>query len=154
MTAHAYLRWLQTQGERPSRHVQLDEERTDWLFQRRGLHQRRAPGTTCLSVLRAMKSPGDPARNDSKGCGGVMRVAPVGLFAWRSGQHRAQEDAFHLGAQLAALTHGHPTGSLTGGVLAVLILELTDGADLPEALVAAKACLRARAGHGETLRAL
>ncbi|MEW6488245.1 MAG: ADP-ribosylglycohydrolase family protein, partial [Thermodesulfobacteriota bacterium] len=42
----------------------------------------------------------------------------------------------------------------TGGVLAVLILELTDGADLPEALVAAKACLRARAGHGETLRAL
>ena len=30
-----------------------------------------------------MNSLGEPARNDSKGCGGVMRVAPVGLFAWR-----------------------------------------------------------------------
>lgn len=27
-----------------------------------------------------MKSPGEPDNNDSKGCGGVMHVAPVGLF--------------------------------------------------------------------------
>jgi hypothetical protein len=25
------------------------------------------------------------ARNDRKGCGGVMRVAPVGLFTWNEG---------------------------------------------------------------------
>lgn len=152
VTAHAYLRWLQTQGERPSRSIKLDAQETGWLFQQRGLHQRRAPGNTCLAALRAMKSFGDPARNDSKGCGGVMRMAPVGLFAWRA--KWPPEETFRLGTELAALTHGHPTGSLTAGVLAVLILALTGGAELPDALAAAKECLRTHRGHEETLRAL
>ena len=110
-----------------------------WLFQHRQLHSRRAPGNTCLSALRAMSYLGEPAHNDSKGCGGVMRVAPAGLFAWRLRQQESPRDAFRLGTELAALTHGHPTGALTGGVLAVLILALTDGASLPEALAAATA---------------
>ena len=101
-----------------------------------------------------MSSLGEPAHNDSKGCGGVMRVAPVGLFAWRLRQQESPRDAFRLGTELAALTHGHPTGALTGGVLAVLILALTDGASLPEALAASKAILRVETGHEETLRAI
>ena len=83
-----------------------------------------------------------------------MRVAPVGLFAWRLRQQETPQDAFRLGTELAALTHGHPTGALTGGVLAVLILALTDGASLPDALAVSKAILRAEAGHEETLRAI
>ncbi len=154
VTAHAYLRWLQTQGERPTCDIDFGTDETGWLFQQRELHSRRAPGNTCLAALRAMKSLGEPARNDSKGCGGVMRVAPVGLFAWRLRQQEAPQDAFRLGAELAALTHGHPTGALTGGVLAVLILALTDGASLPEALVVSKAILRSEPGHEETLRAI
>ncbi|MBK1619743.1 ADP-ribosylglycohydrolase family protein [Lamprobacter modestohalophilus] len=113
-----------------------------------------APGNTCLSALRAMNSLGEPARNDRKGCGGVMRVAPVGLFAWRLRQYESPQDTFRLGTELAALTHGHPTGALTGGVLAVLILALTDGASLREALAAAKPLLRAEPDHEETLRAI
>ena len=154
VTAHAYLRWLQTQGERPTCDIDFGTDETGWLFQQRELHGRRAPGNTCLAALRAMKSLGEPARNDSKGCGGVMRVAPVGLFAWRLRQQDSPHDAFRLGAELAALTHGHPTGALTGGVLAVLILALTDGASLPEALVVSKAILRSEPGHEETLRAI
>lgn len=154
VTAHAYLRWLQTQGERPACDIDFGTDETGWLFQQRQLHSRRAPGNTCLSALRAMSSLGEPARNESKGCGGVMRVAPVGLFGWRLRQQESPQDAFRLGTELAALTHGHPTGSLTGGMLAVLILALTDGASLPEALAAAKAILRAEAGHEETLRAI
>ena len=154
VTAHAYLRWLQTQGERPTCDIDFGTDETGWLFQQRELHSRRAPGNTCLAALRAMNSLGDPARNDSKGCGGVMRVAPVGLFAWRLRQYESPQDAFRLGTELAALTHGHPTGALTGGVLAVLILALTDGASLPEALAAAKSLLRAEPGHDETLRAI
>lgn len=154
VTAHAYLRWLQTQGERPTCDIDFGTDETGWLFQQRELHSRRAPGNTCLAALRAMKSLGEPARNDSKGCGGVMRVAPVGLFAWRLRQQDSPHDAFRLGAELAALTHGHPTGALTGGVLAVLILALTDGASLPEALVVSKAILRSEPGHEETLRAI
>ncbi len=154
VTAHAYLRWLQTQGERPTCDIDFGADEPGWLFRQRELHSRRAPGNTCLSALRAMSSLGEPARNDSKGCGGVMRVAPVGLFAWRLRQQESPQDAFRLGTELAALTHGHPIGALTGGVLAVLILALTDGASLPEALVASKAILQAEPGHEETLRAI
>jgi ADP-ribosylglycohydrolase len=154
VTAHAYLRWLQTQGERPTCDIDFGTDETGWLFQQRDLHSRRAPGNTCLAALRAMKSLGEPARNDSKGCGGVMRIAPVELFAWRLRQQDSPHDAFCLGTELAALTHGHPTGALTGGVLAVLILALTDGASLPEALVVSKAILRSESGHEETLRAI
>ncbi len=154
VTAHAYLRWLQTQGERPICDIDFGVDEPGWLFQQRQLHSCRAPGNTCLSALRAMSSLGEPARNDSKGCGGVMRVAPVGLFSWRLSQHESPQDAFRLGTELAALTHGHPTGALTGGVLAVLILALTDGASLADALTASKAILRDEPSHEETLRAI
>lgn len=52
------------------------------------------------------------------------------------------------------MTHGHPTGQLTAGVFAVLVLSLTDGATLTEALEVAKACLRQEPRHEETLRAI
>ena len=38
-----------------------------------------------------MKSLGDPAKNDSKGCGEGMRVALIGLFAWLGRQDAQQE---------------------------------------------------------------
>lgn len=154
VTAHAYLRWLQTQGERSNCNVDIGADNPGWLFQHPQLHHRRAPGNTCLAALRAMCSFGDPAQNDSKGCGGVMRVAPVGLFTWRLHQQESPQHAFQLGKELAALTHGHPTGVLTGGVLAVLIQALTGGASLPEALATAKPLLQKDVDHEETLRAI
>jgi ADP-ribosylglycohydrolase len=154
MTARAYLRWLHTQGEQAAYNIDFDGEGSGWLIQQQELHNRRAPGNTCLSALRSMTTPGDPARNDSKGCGGVMRTAPVGLFAWRLSNDYSPQDAFRLGMDIAAITHGHPTGILTGGVLAVLIMALTDGATLSESIAAAKACLRQEDQHEETLRAI
>lgn len=158
VTAHAYLRWLQTQGEEPQHDIMIGPSplgwEPGWLIQQRALHDRRAPGITCLLALREMPSLGARARNNSKGCGGVMRVAPVGLFGWHFRHDQAPEDVFRLGAELAALTHGHPTGQLTAGTLAILILSLTDGATLTEALENAKACLRQEPHHEETLRAI
>ena len=154
VTAHAYQRWLYTQGDRSACGANSDPNTPGWLFQQRELHHRRAPGNTCLSALRSMRAWGDPAENDRKGCGGVMRVAPVGLFHWSIRQHHSPQDTFRLGCELAALTHGHPTGQLTAGVLAVLIRELTDGASLPEALEVAKPMLREERDHHETLRAI
>ena len=151
VTAHAYLRWLQTQGEKPSCDLSLISDESGWLFQHRELHSRRAPGNTCLSALKAMPSLDEPARNNSKGCGGVMRVAPVGLFAWRLRAELSPKDAFRLGSELAGLTHGHPTGVLTAGVSAVLVMAITDGATLHDALATAKACLRTEPKHEETL---
>ena len=153
VTEFAYQRWLATQGIAPPDRVDLVRE-PGWLYQQRALHARRSPGNTCLSALRAMPTHDGFAQNDSKGCGGVMRVAPVGLFHWNLREHHSARDTFRLGCELAALTHGHPTGQLTAGVLAVLIRELADGVSLPEALDAAKPILREERGHHETLHAI
>jgi ADP-ribosylglycohydrolase len=157
VTAGAYVRWLRTQGE-TNKNISLGEGESGWLIQQEALHHRRAPGMTCLAALREMKVRGDPASNDSKGCGGVMRVAPVGLVFWErqvdEQQSQFPQQSFKIGCELAALTHGHPTGFLTGGVLAVLIQALVDGAALLDALTLAKTCLRASPAHEETLKAL
>jgi ADP-ribosylglycohydrolase len=151
-TAQAYLRWLRTQAEEPA--IEMAELDSGWLFRQRALHNRRGPGNTCLSALLAMESPGEFAHNDSKGCGGVMRSAPVGLFAWQPGPAQSSQHAFDLGAELTALTHGHPTGSLASGAAAVLVMMLADGAALSEAIAMAKAILREQPNHEETLRAI
>ena len=156
VTANAYLRWLHTQDESRFPDPDREDDESGWLIQQPDLHHRRAPGGTCLSALRAMKHPGERAQNDRKGCGGVMRVAPVGLYLWRRYWEppAAAENAFELGSELAAITHGHPTGHLSAGVLAVLVLALTDGASLREALDTAKAILREKDHHAETLASI
>jgi ADP-ribosylglycohydrolase len=153
--ARAYLRWLATQGTSPSPALlPAGDYETGRLFREEALHNQRAPGNTCLSALKAMRHLGDLAQNDSKGCGGVMRVAPVGLYFRHFRESQPLTVAFDLGCLMAAVTHGHPTGYLTGGALAVLVLALADGATLPEALAAAKSCLAEKPGHEETLTAL
>ncbi|MEH6585197.1 MAG: ADP-ribosylglycohydrolase family protein [Halioglobus sp.] len=148
VTAAAYQRWLLTQGN--SNHADLDciSPETGWLFTVRELHSQRAPGLTCLSALRDARELGMPAANDSKGCGGVMRVAPVGLFA------ETVQDSFKLGCELAALTHGHPTGWLAGGALAAMITAIRQGASLLEAINVALECLAQQSSHEETTAAV
>jgi len=93
----------------------------EWELTQRDPTARRYPGETCLSALRDGE-PGTPDSpiNDSKGCGGAMRVAPVGL---------AFEPvlAFEYGAETAALTHGHPSGWLAAGFLADVVSRLVRG---------------------------
>jgi ADP-ribosylglycohydrolase len=110
------------------------------------LRHRRAPGNTCLSAL-AGNAPGfiDLPVNNSKGCGGVMRVAPVGLVARRPSG---------LGIASAALTHGHPSGYLAAGAAADIIARLRVGQPLQAAAGAALESVTAWEGHGETVAAL
>jgi ADP-ribosylglycohydrolase len=83
--------------------------------------------------------------NDSKGCGGVVRVAPIGLAA----AHPAG-----LGIASAALTHGHPTGYLAAGAAAVMIARLRDGEPLRSAAEDAIAAVTQWEGYEETVAAL
>ncbi|MFI6674782.1 ADP-ribosylglycohydrolase family protein [Kribbella sp. NPDC050470] len=150
---HAYDRWLDTQELRsPS------GERDGWLQGEQWLYARRAPGNTCLSALRGARNGnakieqfGGQARNDSKGCGGVMRVAPFGLLPskWFD-----RDWVFDSAADAAGYTHGHPTGKLASGALAVIIRELCEGADLNAALDTTAAVLAQRPNHEETSTAL
>lgn len=149
--ANAYLRWLATQGYEC---LSIQADKDGWLFQQRELHSQRAPGMTCLSALRDYPGLPEIAGNDSKGCGGVMRVAPVGLFWWTFKQEVDVQRVFEDGCMCAGLSHGHPSGYLTGGVLAVVIFELLNGKSVADALSTAKTFLLAERGHEETLAAL
>jgi ADP-ribosylglycohydrolase len=143
----AYLRWLRTQGER-SEHPTFERTDEGWLLGVEALHSRRAPGSTCLSALRGdrMGSTGQPL-NFSKGCGGVMRIAPVGLA-------RAVGDPFAAGCEIAAITHGHPTGFLSAGFLALAIRESAAGTPLPAASEEALEELRRHPSHEECAAAV
>ncbi len=116
----AYQDWLLTQDrtfeevqrfERPAR-----EGGISWLLDVPELFAWRAPGNTCLSALREGRQYEDyvaAARNQSKGCGGIMRVAP--LAAKYHFPKIAELD--REGAQLAAITHGHSLGYMPAAVL-------------------------------------
>jgi len=155
VTSHSYISWLRTQGEINNKRLGSgDKKLSGWLIQHKELHNRRAPGNTCISALKAMQHYGEKSSNDSKGCGGVMRVAPAGLFLRRLHGASSPMDAFHMGAALTIITHGHPTGVLTAGFFSALINTLVDGARLTDALNAAKLCLRTQDHHEETLSAI
>lgn len=141
---HAYVRWLYTQGFESSASFRPPFD--GWLVGLEALHRRRAPGRTCVSALQAGTAGSrDKPINGSKGCGGVMRVAPVGLLA---------ANPFELGSETAALTHGHPTGYLAAGCLALLVRRLAGGETLAEALEVAREALRSQPHHEECTAAL
>jgi ADP-ribosylglycohydrolase len=151
-TAASYLRWLHTQGySNTSASRPMNE--TGWLITNRELFSRRAPGATCISALRRMT--GVVASNESKGCGGVMRVAPVGMFFshWIGDDGQVQR-TFQIANDIAGITHGHPRGQLTAGVFAVVVALLLRGTTLNEAIGIAKAELRKHDWHEETLAAI
>jgi ADP-ribosylglycohydrolase len=145
---HAYDRWLDTQTLR-----EPSGERDGWLQAEQWLYARRAPGNTCLSALSDARKGessipqfGAEAMNDSKGCGGVMRVAPFGLLPARY----PTEWIFDSAATAAGYTHGHPTGKLASGALAAIIHEICGGATLDAALDTAAALLAQHPNHEET----
>ncbi len=154
----AYQRWLYTQekmiASREYSHI-LDKSSPfpSRLLREQALFSRRAPGNTCLDALIQAKDYNygkfTNKINDSKGCGGVMRVAPAGLYF-----HRDSERAFRMAAEFAAITHTHHTGYLSAGALGAMIAELVNGADLNEAVDVAMYILKGYDGCMETYRAL
>jgi ADP-ribosylglycohydrolase len=85
--------------------------------------------------------------NQSKGCGGVMRIAPAGLASWIG-------DPFSAGSEIAAITHGHPTGFLAAGFQALAIREAAAGTPLRSACEEALEELRRHPGHEECAAAV
>jgi ADP-ribosylglycohydrolase len=117
----------------------------DWLKSQDDPYQQRAPGNTCLSALRSGSQGSVENRiNNSKGCGGVMRTAPIGLAF-------PPTKAFQIGMEAAALTHGHPSGYLSAGFLSGTIAYILDGTPLADSMQQNCVQLKTYQGHGETL---
>ena len=122
---HALLRWLETQGERG----QVTNLCGVGLVSDPRLHARRAPGMTCLSGLKASAHFGDKASNQSKGCGTIMRVTPIGLSL------RMHLD--DLANNTSLYTHGHETGRVAAMAFAHIIADVLEGKSLDDSVRAA-----------------
>ena len=126
----AYLDWLRTQNEDFDPSATYDGSQ---LLLYEELWHPRAPGNTCLSSLYGggygtIENP----VNKSKGCGGVMRVAPIGLM-----QDWSVEKCFDVAAMAAAITHGHTSGYVSAAAMGGMVRMLIDGIALSDAAEAA-----------------
>ena len=124
----AYLEWYYTQiGKRSGRHKDC------WIGDVPELNNRRAPGQTCITALQDILRGKDPY-NNSKGCGGIMRTAPVALYGavWRDtpegepleGRISSIKDVDMLSADAAEITHQHPLGWLSSALEAHVIYRI------------------------------
>lgn len=141
----ATLDWYLTQSPDPA-----NARYVGALGRSRVTQAQRAPGNTCLSAcaLGATGTPEVPI-NDSKGCGGVMRVAPIGLV-----RGYTVVQAFELGVRAAEQTHGHPEGWLPAGCMAAIVRGLVEGESLTEATAGAVRVLAGWPKSGRTLAAV
>ncbi|MBQ0922854.1 ADP-ribosylglycohydrolase family protein [Saccharopolyspora endophytica] len=154
---HAYQRWYHTQGPAwmnaggpYAQHLQRPD---GWLITNWALFASRAPGSTCMSALANFAQTGTFATpqhriNDSKGCGGVMRAAPVAVWS------NDPSEVFLVAVRTAALTHSHPSGFLSAGVLAVIVHQIIREVPLREAVRMARDLLTRWPQHEEQLHVL
>ena len=129
---NAYRDWFATQNCA----IDYRKWKTDsWLFKIPAMFQRQAPGITCLNALHNKGFDLDEPINNSKGCGGVMRTAPIGLFfdpeklyaeldTDKKNRNAVIEEIVQLGSNAAMLTHGHPLGYITSGAFVHLINQI------------------------------
>lgn len=110
---NAYLAWY---GHQVSKKVRISYDSE--LSTIDELNQRRAPGNTCLSALLSIYNGKDPM-NSSKGCGGIMRVAPIGLYGATHGW--SLQETAKLAGEVAELTHLHPLSTYSSAALAVIV---------------------------------
>lgn len=112
----SYIEWYQTQtGE-----IDYTQPHYNWIRDIKELHSMRAPGVTCMSALECLANKKEVI-NNSKGCGGIMRIAPIALFAGNP-DIEEQYEAYAKEAGKAAMhTHKHPLGYIPAAFLSLFI---------------------------------
>lgn len=114
----AYIEWYFTQMGKRKKGF-----RRCWVGDLPEMNVRRAPGNTCINSLHAIASGREPI-NNSKGCGGVMRVAPIALYmACKNHQERISE-AYMRAGEAAEITHQHPLGFVPAAFLSDIIYQI------------------------------
>lgn len=120
----AYIDWYYTQTV--NKVSERDDFHYTWLRDLPELAHHRAPGITCLNACESLLAHRD-VENNSKGCGGIMRVAPMGLFdasfkeSGGSGFYYKTVYLAEAGAHIARVTHLHPLGYLPAALMTLLL---------------------------------
>ena len=124
--AFCYKDWLRTQCEKYRPNI---DDAYSWLMNIPELYARRAPGNTCITAIQnGCNGTIDKPINQSKGCGGVMRVAPIGLYF---DPEKLDIDKIDMiGAEVAALTHGHELGYIPAAGLVHIVQLLSHNEDI------------------------
>lgn len=136
-----YQDWLETQFKHDQ--TELSHCPVSWLMEYPEMYASRAPGRTCLSALmRGIPGTLNEPINQSKGCGAVMRVAPL-AFASRN------EDIYLLAARNSALTHGHPMSILASAALVVILKHVFAGRDIAKSVILMRQELKSRFNYNE-----
>ena len=138
---YAYQDWYYTQTETFENHIGENDEdhflRFTWLGGIPELYARRAPGNTCMQAIREMIAKKTP-QNNSKGCGGVMRVAPWGLFCACHEIPYTIEKIDVAGGEIARVTHKHPLGWMPAMILTHILYRIAKDQNLESSDIATK----------------
>ena len=125
-----YVDWLHTQERSEPTHDcsdEIDHDIYSWLMNIPELYARRAPGSTCLSALKAIEKLEMP-NNDSCGCGGVMRTASLAILDYLHGYAGGEYKYCDMvAAEAARITHMHPLGFLPSAVLNDILMQILAG---------------------------
>lgn len=115
---HAYLDWLTTQIYEYEENIESTS-----LVNKECMFVNRAPGNTCISALDSMKmGTVENPINDSKGCGGVMRIAPIALYYAK--EKMSVKSIADLGVKASAITHGHEMSHIAAYFLTSVLVKL------------------------------
>ncbi|SDR13025.1 ADP-ribosylglycohydrolase family protein [Actinopolyspora saharensis] len=153
----ASQRWLYTQGvdwQWAVGELSVDHPAPDgWLVEEPELFAARSPGASVYAELEAFGERSGHADqsapvDNSTGCGALVRATPAAF--WSS----EPAEVFELGVRIATLTHGHPSGYLPAGALAVIVQQVVLGRGLDDGVWLALQVLETWQGHEDTTAAL
>ena len=120
-TWNCYQDWLETQFKQGK--SELSHRPISWLMEYPEMHASREPGRTCLmTLMRGIPGDINEPINQSKGCGALMRVAPLAFID--------REDLYLVAIENSALTHGHQMSHIASAALVSLLRYISEGETL------------------------
>lgn len=120
-TWNCYQDWLETQFKQGK--SELSHRPISWLMEYPEMYASREPGRTCLmTLMRGIPGDLNEPINQSKGCGALMRVAPLAFID--------REDLYSVAIENSALTHGHQMSHIASAALVSLLRYISEGETL------------------------
>ena len=127
-----YQDWCWSQLQTRYSRTQICHPQVSSLLQYPEMLHDRAPGTTCLDALMSGRKGTFKTRiNYSKGCGGVMRIAPIAIYYGLEAPDFDTHKIGMIGVEAASITHGHNMNVLASYNFIVLLTKILRNPETP-----------------------